>query len=41
MLNQHVRFSRNHNTIAESLLSINESGWYQPWENMTRAQQMK
>lgn len=27
-----VMFSRNHNSIAESLLSINEEGKYGPWK---------
>jgi hypothetical protein len=29
-----LMFSRNHNTIAENLLSVNEDGWYQDWRSM-------
>jgi hypothetical protein len=29
-----LMFSRNHNRIAESLLSINEDGKYKPWESL-------
>ncbi|KAH8658303.1 linoleate diol synthase [Xylariales sp. PMI_506] len=36
-----IMFSRNHNIIAESLLSINEGGWYQPWEGLTEDQKKK
>ena len=32
-----VLFSRNHNHIAESLLSVNEDGKYQPWESLDDA----
>jgi len=28
-------FSRNHNTIAESLLSVNEDGKYKPWDKLS------
>ena len=31
-----VLFSRNHNSIAESLLSINEEGKYKPWERLDK-----
>ena len=30
-----IMFSRNHNSIAENLLSINEGQWYQDWNSMT------
>lgn len=36
-----LMFSRNHNTIAESLLSINEGGWYRPWEELSDEQKKK
>ncbi|KAH8900626.1 linoleate diol synthase [Thozetella sp. PMI_491] len=36
-----LMFSRNHNTIAESLLSINEGGWYQPWDGLKEGQKKK
>ena len=29
-----LMFSRNHNTIAENLLSVNEEGWYKDWRSM-------
>lgn len=29
-----LMFSRNHNHIAESLLSVNEDGKYKPWESL-------
>lgn len=29
-----LMFSRNHNHIAESLLSINEDGKYKPWDSL-------
>jgi hypothetical protein len=29
-----LMFSRNHNHIAESLLSVNEIGKYKPWESL-------
>ena len=29
-----ILFSRNHNSIAESLLSINEEGKYKPWHTL-------
>jgi len=29
-----LMFSRNHNRIAESLLSVNENGEYRPWESL-------
>jgi hypothetical protein len=31
-----IMFSRNHNDIAQSLLSINEDGKYQPWEHLDK-----
>jgi len=34
-----VMFSRNHNTIAESLLSINEDEKYEDWEHLALPQQ--
>lgn len=34
-------FSRNHNSIAESLLTINEGGWYKKWDELDKAQQTK
>lgn len=30
-----LMFSRNHNTIAENLLSVNEEGWYTDWRSMS------
>lgn len=27
-------FSRNHNTVAESLLTVNEEGKYKPWDSL-------
>lgn len=30
-----IMFSRNHNSIAENLLSVNEEGWYQDWNTIT------
>jgi hypothetical protein len=33
-----LMFSRNHNHIAESLLSINEDGKYQPWAELNETQ---
>ncbi|KAF2164532.1 hypothetical protein M409DRAFT_24933 [Zasmidium cellare ATCC 36951] len=33
-------FSRNHNSIAENLLTINEEGKYRPWETLTEEQQV-
>lgn len=35
-----VMFSRNHNSIADSLLSINEEGKYQPWDNLSHDQRI-
>jgi hypothetical protein len=32
-------FSRNHNIIAESLLSINEEGKYNAWDTLDKEQQ--
>jgi hypothetical protein len=29
-----ILFSRNHNHIAESLLSVNENGKYKPWNTL-------
>jgi hypothetical protein len=29
-----IMFSRNHNQIAEDLLSVNEDGKYKPWEKL-------
>lgn len=34
-----VLFSRNHNAIAESLLSVNEDGKYKPWETLSAKDQ--
>jgi hypothetical protein len=34
-----LMFSRNHNHIAESLLSINEDGKYKPWDSLDEAGQ--
>ncbi|KIX99908.1 uncharacterized protein Z520_04545 [Fonsecaea multimorphosa CBS 102226] len=34
-----MMFSRNHNHIAETLLSINEQGTYGSWDKLTEAQQ--
>lgn len=36
-----LMFSRNHNHIAENLLSINENGIYGPWDKLTPDQQKK
>ncbi|CZR66488.1 related to Psi-producing oxygenase A [Phialocephala subalpina] len=33
-----VMFSRNHNQIAENLLSVNEAGKYKPWDSLTDEQ---
>lgn len=30
-----IMFSRNHNTIAENLLSVNEQGLYKSWDELT------
>jgi hypothetical protein len=30
-----LMFSRNHNHVAESLLSVNEAGKYKPWNTLT------
>ena len=30
-----IMFSRNHNTIAQSLLSVNEQGEYRDWDHLT------
>jgi len=35
------RFSRNHNMIAESLLSVNEQSWYQDWHSLNDEQKKK
>lgn len=32
-----LMFSRNHNHIAESLLSVNEDGKYKPWDSLDEA----
>lgn len=32
-----LMFSRNHNHIAESLLSVNEDGKYKPWDKLDEA----
>lgn len=32
-----IMFSRNHNHIAESLLSVNEDGKYKPWDTLDEA----
>ena len=34
-------FSRNHNSIASDLLSINEAGWYKPWDELDAEKQKK
>lgn len=34
-----VMLSRNHNSIAESLLSINEEGKYKPWDSLNEDEQ--
>lgn len=34
-----IMFSRNHNTIAESLLSVNEDGKYQEWDTLSEEKQ--
>jgi hypothetical protein len=34
-----LMFSRNHNHIAESLLSVNEDGKYKPWDSLDEAGQ--
>lgn len=36
-----LMFSRNHNTIADSLLSVNESGWYGDWESLDEEHRKK
>lgn len=36
-----LMFSRNHNSIADSLLSVNEAGWYRPWEELDAEKQKK
>lgn len=36
-----MMFSRNHNSVAESLLSINEDGQYKPWGSLDKEQQAK
>ncbi len=36
-----IMFSRNHNSIADSLFSINEAGWYQEWDKLNPEQQKK
>ena len=33
-----VMFSRNHNSIVESLLTINEAGKYKPWDQLNEEQ---
>lgn len=33
-----IMFSRNHNSIAESLYSINEEGKYRPWDSLNAEQ---
>jgi hypothetical protein len=30
-----IMFSRNHNQIAENLLSVNEAGKYKAWDKLT------
>lgn len=32
-----LMFSRNHNHVAESLLSVNEDGKYKPWDSLDEA----
>lgn len=34
-----LMFSRNHNSIAESLLSINEEGKYSDWDTLNEKEQ--
>jgi hypothetical protein len=34
-----IMFSRNHNEIAQSLLSINEEGRYKPWDSLNKEKQ--
>jgi hypothetical protein len=36
-----LMFSRNHNHVAESLLSVNEDGKYKPWDQLSEEQQKK
>jgi hypothetical protein len=36
-----LMFSRNHNTIAASLLSVNEDGKYKPWDGLSVDDQKK
>ena len=36
-----LMFSRNHNTIAENLLSVNEDGLYQDWDSITDPEKTK
>ena len=36
-----IMFSRNHNSIAESLLSVNEQGWYAEWDKLEEDMQKK
>ncbi|KAF7195522.1 Psi-producing oxygenase A [Pseudocercospora fuligena] len=35
-----VMFSRNHNSIVESLLTINEAGKYKPWDQLNEEQKV-
>ncbi|KAI8935646.1 hypothetical protein NX059_007172 [Plenodomus lindquistii] len=35
-----LMFSRNHNHVAESLLSVNEDGKYKPWETLNKEEQL-
>lgn len=34
-----VLFSRNHNAIAQNLLSVNEEGKYKDWEDLNEEEQ--
>lgn len=36
-----VMFSRNHNQIAESLLAVNESGKYKPWDGLSEPEKKR
>ncbi|KAH8657093.1 linoleate diol synthase [Tricladium varicosporioides] len=36
-----IMFSRNHNHIAENLLSVNEEGKYKPWDSLNDEQKAK
>ena len=36
-----LMFSRNHNHVAESLLTVNEDGKYKPWDQLSEEDQKK